>query len=167
MSVGPLDVEVRPQAAPPVHRLDHRPLVLVEVGLDEPPQRGAVGVDHRRAADDAQQGPDAGPDQPGVAGDQPQLRRGIGLVEDGPVPGPVGHRGVVGIALEQQVPQRPQHARLGGEGRVDGLERDARVAGDGLHRRGHVAVALEQPLGGVEDRLPGDRRLRTAAETSG
>ena len=67
------------------------------------------------------------------------------------------------IAAQQQVPERPQHAALGLEDDVDGLERDARLGRDRGHRRRCVALPLEQRLGGFQDRRAGRGGLLAAA----
>jgi hypothetical protein len=65
MVEGPEDVggggAVEPNPQPPtiLERLDAGALVVLEVGLDEPPERGAVDVDFRGATDHAQQSTDA------------------------------------------------------------------------------------------------------------
>ena len=86
-----------------------------------------------------------------VARVQPQLALGVGLVEDLAVPA----RSITGTSASSPRRSRFQSARseaaLGLEGGVDGLERDARLGRDRGHRRRRVALALEQPLGRLED----------------
>ena len=64
------------------------------------------------------------------------------------------------------MPERAQHAALGLEGHVDGLERDAGLGGDRRHRRRRVALPLEQPLRRLEDLAPGRGRLLAPARAS-
>src|SRR3954462_1632591 len=75
----------------------------------------------------------------------------IRLFEHRSIPSPLGDRCLFGVAFEQQVPQRPQHACLGPEGAVDSLQRNTGVERDVVDGRADIPVALEQPLRGLED----------------
>ena len=142
---------------------DDRTLILVEVRLDQLPQRGAVGVYCRRAPDDLQKSADSDLHRTGAGGEQPQLTISMRLVEHRSVPGAGGDRRIVGVAFQQQVPQRTQQAGLRREGAVDGLQRYAGFDRDVVDGRRHIAVALEQKLRGLEDGEPRQLGLLTPA----
>ena len=69
---------------------------------------------------------------------------------------------VITIATQEQVPERTQHAALGLEGEIDGLQRDAGRRRDRRHRRPGVAVSLEELLGDGKDLATGRCRLLAA-----
>ncbi len=121
---------------------------------------GSVGSG---AADHPQQRAGALLDDARVARVQAQLALGVGLVEHLAVPAPLADGRVVLVAAQEQVPERPQHAALGLERDVDGLERDAGLGRDRRHRRRRVALLLEQPLRRVEDLPPRRGRLLAPA----
>jgi hypothetical protein len=85
-----------------VQGLHDHALVVVEVGLDQAPERLGVGVHRGRRPEDLEQAPDALLDQAGVAGVAPQLALGVGLVDDLPVPGAVGDGRLVLVALRRR-----------------------------------------------------------------
>jgi hypothetical protein len=58
------------------------------------------------------------------------------------------------------MPEGKQQAALGLERKVDGLERDARLGGDGRHRGRRVAALLEEPQPRREDLTSGGGRDR-------
>ena len=76
--------------------------------------------------------------EPRASIEQDQLRVGI-------------HGMWASVAAEQEVPEGTQQTALRLECEVDGLQRDAGLAGDRGHRRRCVAPSLEQPLGRPED----------------
>ena len=146
-----------------VNRVDDDALVGIEVGLDQLPQRVGVGIDHRRRANDAQHRCDAGLHDARVARIQAQCALGISGLEHLAVPLPLSNGRFVGVAFENEIPQRSQQATLGGEGDVDGLQRNARLSGDGFHRCDDVAIALEEQAGGIEHRSAGGFSLLLSA----
>ena len=139
--------------------LDDGALVGVEVGLDQVPEAGHVGVHRGRVADHPQDAPDAPLALRELRAFSRSSRSGMGSSSTSRYHGEVGDR-LIDRAAEQHVPHRPQQAALRVEGQVHGLQRHARLGGDGGHRGGDVAVALEQPLRGFED--VGSRALRPA-----
>src|SRR6266508_747957 len=139
----PRDAKAEPQCLLPVQRLHDHPLVVVEVRLDEAPERRDVGVDRCGIANDLQYRRDAHLHDAGVASVQSQLAFGVGLLDDLSIPRSLGDGGLLLVPLEQQVPERPQHAALGREHDVHRLECHPGFARDRLHRGCGVALALE------------------------
>ena len=123
----------------------------------------AVGVERRGRSDDLEDAADAHLHVPRIAGDKLELSARIGFLEHLAIPRPFGDRCLVLVALEQEVPQRPQQPRLGLEGEVDGLEGNVGLGGDIAHRRRWIALFLEEQLGRLEDASPRRRRLLLAA----
>src|SRR6185437_643372 len=86
----------------------------------------------------------------------------IRLLEHLAVPVARGHGHVGLVAAQAQVPEGAQDTALRLEGDVHRLQRDARLGRDCAHRRGRIAVADEEPLGGIEDLCPSGGRLLAA-----
>jgi hypothetical protein len=92
-------LQARSQCPLGLQGLDDHALVVVEVGLDQAPERIGVGVDRRGGPQDLQHAPDALLDHAGVVGVAPQLPFGVGLVDDLPVPGPLGNCRLILVAF--------------------------------------------------------------------
>ena len=134
---------------------------LPELRLDPVPERGDVVVAGRCVADHHHQRPGPVLHRPRLPGHPVEPDAGVRFREQVPEPGPLAHRHVVRVAAQQHVPQGPQEPALRRERDVHRLQGDARPVGDGRHRGGGVAVALQQALGRAQDL--GARRLRLRA----
>jgi hypothetical protein len=146
-----------------VQALDDHTLVGEEIGLDPAPKRADVGVGRRGAPDDLEHAGDPELHDARVASGQPQLAFGIGLLDHLAIPLLLGDGNLVAPGAQQVIPECPQQAALGVEADVDGLERDAGLSGDRVHRRRGEAALVEQPLSGDEDVAPGRGSLRATA----
>src|SRR6266545_106460 len=153
------DVQARAQRLVGMHAFHDHALVVVEVGLDQAPECLGVRVHRRRGPEDLQHARDALLDHARVARVAPQLPLGVRLLDDLPIPRPLGDGRLLLVAFQAQVPQRPQQAALGREGDVDRLQRHPGLRGDLLHRGRRVAPLLKQPEGRLEDCLAGRGRL--------
>ena len=107
--------------------------------------RGAHHLEHR---------PDAGHHVGEVAGEQRDLPALVELVAHGEGLRPLHHVGHARPAREPSVDQGREHAGLGAEGGVDGVDRHAGGLGDLAHGRAGVALGLEQLAGGLDDARP-------------
>src|SRR6266498_1679614 len=157
------DIQARAQRLLRVQAFHDHALVVVEVGLDQAPERLGVGVHRRCGPEDLQHARDALLDHAGVARVAPQLPLGVRLVDDLPIPRPLGDGRLLLVAFQAQVPQRPQQPALGLEGDVDRFQRHPGLGRDLLHRGCRVAALLKQPEGRLEDCLAGRGRLLLAA----
>jgi hypothetical protein len=141
---------------------DHA-LIGVEVALDALPERRDVGVDRCGRADHLEHAADALFHGARRARRAAQLLLRVGLLHHLAVPLLPADRDLIPARAQQVVPETAEHAALGLEGHVDGLQRDLRLTRDRLHRGRRVAPLLEQPLGRVEDVGARARRLGAAA----
>src|SRR5215207_4726200 len=148
---GAGDAEPAPQRAR-AEALDDRALVGVVLGLDPLPEAGDFRLERGGVADDLEQARRALLEPPRVAGVESQRSLVVRLLEHLPEPPLLRDWRLVALAAKRAVPDRAEHASLRLEAEVDRPRRHPRLLGDRGHRRPRVAVALEQALGGGEDR---------------
>ena len=149
------DIDTRRQGAERVKAPGDAPQHDAELGLDPVPQVGQGRLGQRRLPDDAHQVPGALLGQARLARGRPDQRHRVVARQQLPVPGPFRHRDGLIVPAQANVPQPVQHAGLGAEREVDGLERDTGPVGDGGHGDGGVTVLREQLRGRVEDLAAG------------